>query len=117
MESARSNALDVVSRLHKGLSTGGTVETRLGDRLIGQTYLSLLGSEQTVWQSGCTPAQAALHCRTVNLSVASRIALMDMLATAIRAAIRASTMLAVPGGPILMVPSLVRYLTTPRAPA
>jgi hypothetical protein len=99
-----------LAQLHAGLTAGGVVETQVGGELIGRTHLQLIGTEHTVWRADCTAAEAELHSQTVGLSVASRIALVSMLGAALRGAARASAVLAVPGGPLLLVPSVFRFI-------
>jgi hypothetical protein len=84
----------------------------VGEALIGQTYAGLLGAERTLLLADCSPAQLALHLRTVSLSLSSRVAMVNMLAAAVRGAARLSVALAVPGGPLLLVPSVLRFIAS-----
>ena len=100
----------VIKRLHEGLTAPGIVETQVGGALIARTHVALIGTQRTIWRADCTPKQAALHMRTVSLSLASRTGLVTALAAALRSAVRISVVLAIPGGPLLLVPSVLRCI-------
>jgi hypothetical protein len=107
---ARQEAVAAIARLHDGINARGIVETRAAGTLIARTYLDVLGAERTVWRPDCTADQAALHQRTVSLCVASRIALVSMLAAAVRGATRIAAAVTLPGGPVLLVPAVLRFI-------
>jgi hypothetical protein len=113
---ASERALAAVKQVQAGIGSRGIVETHVGDALVGQTQAGLLGAERTVFRVDCTPEQLELHLRTVSLSLSSRVAMVSMLAAAVRAAARLSLALALPGGPLLLVPSVLRFISASASP-
>jgi hypothetical protein len=96
------------------LHLDGTVETELGGQLVARTLLGWAAGERTVWRAECTDSQAALHRRTVSLAMESRVVLVRRLSLGLRYAARVAATLALPGGPLLALPTVLRYLGSAR---
>lgn len=89
----------------------GPVRTELGDIVLAHTIVGLTGDVATAWRSGLTAAEVELHQRGVGLALATRAALMRVMALALRCATIAAAAFATPGGPLFALPAIWRFIT------
>jgi hypothetical protein len=87
------------------------VETYSGTTCLGRSIVGWNGDIHTLWTGGLGREQMILHQRAVTLTVASRAALLRMMALAVRGALLLSTALAMPLSPILALPAAWTFLT------
>ena len=87
------------------------VETSAGGTTVARTKVGWTGDCATVWSSQSGGSQATLHLRTVTLALASRVALVRTLALALQGAGLIAVAVGIPGGPLLALPAVWRFIT------
>jgi hypothetical protein len=92
------------------LMDSGWVETLVGAELVGRTAVSWLGKMETVWPSRRVPVHTELHRRTLELVLQSRQALLQVLTQALGLATKIGGLLAFPGGAILALPTVWKFM-------
>ncbi len=86
------------------------VETRQAGRIVGRTAVGWTGDVDTVWPAAAQPDQAELHRRTLALALASRDALVRMVALVTSGAVKLSVLLTTPGGAVLALPAAWKFI-------
>jgi hypothetical protein len=86
------------------------VESRQEGRLLGQTVVGWSGDCHTVWGAAVTQEQMALHFQSLQTALLSRINLLSTLTIAVQGAVKLSALLATPGGAILALPVVWKYV-------
>jgi hypothetical protein len=86
------------------------VETQVGQRRIALTTVDWMGDYQTTWLDGLTAHEMDLHLDAVRLALASRHALLRLVVVAVTGALELALKAAVPGGQILLIPAVYRYV-------
>lgn len=86
------------------------IETCIEQKLQARTIVSWMGDFDTVWSAKFNSSQIELHNRSVVLAIASRNTLIRTFALAAQGAIKFSVLAATPGGTILAVPTLWRFI-------
>jgi hypothetical protein len=97
-------------RLQRTLVHLAWVETRQEGKLIGQTVVGWSGDCDTVWGAAVTPGQMALHHQSLETALQSRVTLLSTFTTAVQGAVKLSVLLTTPGGIILALPTVWRYI-------
>jgi hypothetical protein len=97
-------------RLQRTLAHLAWVETRQEGRLIGQTVVGWSGDCDTVWGAAVTPEQMGLHRRSLETALQSRITMLHTFTTAVQGAVKLSVLLSTPGGVILALPTVWKYV-------
>jgi hypothetical protein len=100
----------IAGRTTQALSPTMMVETRAGAELIGRSQVGLRGTMRTVWRPGAGETDALLHQTTVTLALSSRAMVLRMVAVVIRGATALALRLALPGGPLLALPTAWRFV-------
>ncbi len=90
------------------------VETRVDGRLIGQTAVGWTGDVDTIFQSALDPDQMRLHEQTLQLALASRQTLLRTSTLILANAAKISALLATPGGIVLAIPAVLRFINQVR---
>jgi hypothetical protein len=93
-------------QLRRTLTRFAYVETTSGGRTLGRTSVEWLGDVDTLWGVDLSPAEAALHQRTLALALASRQAWMRLALVVGAGAVRLSAVLASP----LVVPAAFKFV-------
>jgi hypothetical protein len=75
-----------------------------------QTTVSWTGDVNTTWQAGLAPEQVRLHQRTLALALESRDTLFRTVLMATQLAFKLSVLLSTPGGAILALPAVWRFI-------
>jgi hypothetical protein len=104
-------AMDAIRRL---LSGELWVETSIADRLVARTVVSLDGDATTAWAGPSTGDRVALHARSLEAALASRLTLMRTILTVASGAAMLATLpalLATPGGVLLAIPAAWRFVS------
>ena len=99
--------IEQVSRL---VAYYALVETRQAGRIVGRTAVGWTGDVDTVWPAATQPDQADLHRRTLALALASRDALVRMVALVTSGAVKLSVLLTTPGGAVLALPAAWKFI-------
>jgi hypothetical protein len=99
-----------MQRLQRWTEPRTHVETRTDDVLVGSSVIEWAGGIKTVWSSDLRSDQSALHVRAVELAVQSRARLFGTLGATARAASTVAARLVVPGGAVLALPPLWRFI-------
>ncbi|MBN1874760.1 MAG: hypothetical protein JXA33_11065 [Anaerolineae bacterium] len=89
------------------------VETAIaGYNLIGLTRVGWTGNFHTTWKSSAPSAFRKIHLQSVNVALASRIALMHVVAVVVGGAAGLATKATAlpPGGQVLLLPSAWRFV-------
>ena len=90
------------------------VETTVGGQLVGQTVVTWTGDVRTVVPTRIKPAQAKLHQRTLHLALVSRWMVLRISALTIASAVKLSALAATPGGVVLVIPAVLRFINQVR---
>ncbi len=101
---------NVLARVTQSLAYYAFVETQIEGRLLCRTTLGWSSDTETVWQTGITAEQLALHLRALELSVQSRANLMRTMALTVESAVKISVLLALPGGALLALPAAWKFI-------
>lgn len=100
-----------LERLIHSLAYFVFVETQMEGRYLCRTTLSWAAEARTTARANLTPEQWAVHRQTLELAVQSRAALMHTVTLAVQSALKISAVLALPGGPLLALPSAWKFFT------
>jgi len=86
------------------------IETQIGGERIALTTVDWGGDYQTTWIERVTEQQMDLHLDAVRLALASRLALLRLITVAVTGALELALKASVPGGQILLIPAVYRYV-------
>ncbi len=109
-EQAQQVFQSLMDKLRQSVADSVLIETRIAGRLLGRTVVSWAGDVQTVWPGGKTVEEVTLHQRTVALALKSRETMLKMFAASVQMAISLAFRLALPGGPLLALPAVLRFI-------
>jgi hypothetical protein len=97
-------------RLVPSCAPSAWVETRIHGDIIARSLLHMAGTSDTLCRRGLSQRTARLHQDSVRLVLESRAVLFNTVAFAVRGAVAISMRLALPGGPILALPILWKFV-------
>ena len=97
-------------RLQRTLTHLAWVETRQDGQMIGRSVVGWSGDCVTIWGQAATSAQMALHRKSLQAALQSRITLLSTFTTAVQGAVKLSVLLSTPGGAILALPTVWKYI-------
>jgi hypothetical protein len=100
-----------VDRIKTMLTQFANVETSVQGRFIGRTIVSWSGKFETSWHPSRGWNDSRLHQRSLEVALASRRLLLNLLIVSTQSAAKLSVLLAVPGGPIMVLPAVWKYVT------
>jgi hypothetical protein len=100
-----------VDRIKTTLTQFANVETSVQGRFIGRTMVSWSGKFETSWHPSNNWNESRLHQRSLKAALASRRLLLNLLIVSTQTAAKLSVLLAVPGGPIMVLPAVWKYVT------
>ncbi len=106
---------EFMQRLEQIVTHYAWVETRVQGRLWARTSVSWTGDMDTAWYIQPADGQSALHERTLKLALDSRAALLRTFAVVAAGALKLSTLLATPAGPLLALPAALSFINQVRA--
>lgn len=109
-EQGRQAFQALMERLRQSVADSVLIETRIEGRLLGRTIVNWASDVQTVWPGGKTVEEVMLHQRTVALALKSRETTLKMFAASVQMAISLASRLALPGGPLLALPAVLRFI-------
>jgi len=98
------------SRLLRSISHFAWVETSQAGHLIGRTSVGWAGDMETLYAEALLPQQLDLHRRSLEIALVSRHALVRTFTTTVATASRLSLLLATPGGALLSLPAVWKYV-------
>ena len=90
------------------------VETRVEGRLVGQTAVGWTGDLDTILVDTLDPELVKLHEHTLQLALASRQMLLRTSAMILANATKLSALIATPGGIVLAIPAVLRFINEVR---
>ncbi len=97
-------------RLQRTLANLAWVETRQAGKLIGESVVGWSGDCDTVWDATVTPELMELHHRSLETALQSRITMLNTFTTAVQGAVKLTVLLSTPGGVILALPTVWKYI-------
>lgn len=105
----------IVETVLAPLAKLATVETRIEGHSLARTGVGWTGDFATACQTGLAEEVAALHGRAVKLALASRLALAKVFALALRGAALIAVACSSPGGAVVALPAVWRFITRVQA--
>jgi hypothetical protein len=109
-ELASHQLKEILERTSRFVAAYAWVETRVQEELLGRTVVSWTGDVNTAWQAGLSPEQIRLHQRNLALALGSRDTLFRTVLLAAQLAVKVSVLLSTPGGVILALPAVWRFI-------
>jgi len=109
-EQAFHQFMGILDRVCRFIACYARVETRVEEHLLAQTTISWTGDVNTAWKAEPTPDQVRLHQRTLALALQSRDTLLRTVWMAAQLAVKLSALLSTPGGVILALPAVWRFI-------
>jgi hypothetical protein len=100
-----------MDRIKTMLTQFANVETSVQGKFIGRTIVSWSGKFETSWHPSRGWNDSRLHQRSLEVALASRRLLLNLLIVSTQSAAKLSVLLAVPGGPIMVLPAVWKYVT------
>ncbi|MGC9467375.1 MAG: hypothetical protein ACP5HS_02170 [Anaerolineae bacterium] len=100
----------LLSQFRQLIQESARVETQVGGQDIALTAVDWTGDYKTTWLDGLTSADMELHVDAVRLALATRLALVRLIAIVASGALELSLKAAVPGGQFLLLPAVYRYV-------
>jgi hypothetical protein len=91
------------------------VETRLDGMLLARTTVSWTGDVRTTWSQASLAADPGVHRRALVLALRSRATMLRMFLLVVTGAVRIVPLLSVPGGAVLALPAVWRFINQVRA--
>jgi hypothetical protein len=101
---------EFTDRLKQMLGHLALVETRVEGDLVGRTSVSWTGDVDTMVLDWLDAEQVHLHQQTLDLALASRRTMLRTSSLAIASAVKLSVLLATPGGIVLALPVVLRFI-------
>jgi hypothetical protein len=101
---------DLLRRFRRLLTHLAWVETERSGSIIGITQVDWHGDFETTWGPDLTDESMALHLKAVRLALASRLALLRLMAVVVGGALALVARASVPGGQILLIPVVYGYV-------
>jgi hypothetical protein len=109
-QAASTQFQETTWRALRALSHMAWVETSQGGRLFGRTSVGWTGDMQSFYIHGVLAEQIRLHQRSLALALTSRHAFIRAFSAAIAGASRLAVSLATPGGALLALPAVWKYI-------
>jgi hypothetical protein len=109
-EQASLQLKEILERMSRFVAGYAWVDTRVQEELLGQTVVSWTGDVNTAWRAGLRPEQIRLHQRTLALALGSRDTLFQTVLLAAQLAVKVSVLMSTPGGVILALPAVWRFI-------
>ena len=109
-EQASHQFMTILDRVCGFVACYARVETRVEEQLLGQTAVSWTGDVITAWKAGLGPEQVRVHQRTLALALESRDTLLWTVLMSAQLAVKLSVLLGTPGGVILALPAVWRFI-------
>jgi hypothetical protein len=101
---------NILGRLSSLVSSMASVETRLDGRLLARTRVTWNGSFDSHVAMQLASSDLRLHRRSINLALGSRRLAVSLIARTAQGAVKISTLLAAPGGVVLALPAVWKYI-------
>ncbi len=109
-EQAQQVFQTLIDKLRQSVAECVSIETRIAGRLLAHTSVNWSGDVQTVWPGSNSVEEVMLHQRTVALALKSRETMLKMFTATVQMAISLSLRLSLPGGPLLVLPAVLRFI-------
>lgn len=98
------------ARVLRSISHLAWVETSQAGRLIGRTSVGWAGDMETMYAIALLPQQLDLHRHSLEIALVARHALIRAFTATVATASRLSLLLATPGGALLSLPAVWKYV-------
>lgn len=111
--------LDVVARqfeefvdaLLRNVGSYAWVETRIEGRLVCRTSIGWSGDAKNLWLGPAEAQTLALHQRALSIAIESRNTFIKLFIASTQSAVKLVTLLSVPGGAVLALPTAWRFIS------
>ncbi len=87
------------------------VETAVAGQMVGRTTIGWAGDARTTWHPTRTPAQAALHWRTLDMALHSRLMLLRTFVIVSQGLLKVAVLVST-GNVVLALPALWKFINT-----
>jgi hypothetical protein len=87
------------------------VETAIAGQMVGRTTIGWAGDARTTWHPTLTPAQAALHWRTLDMALHSRLMLLRTFVVVSQGLLKVAVLVST-GNVVLALPALWKFINT-----
>jgi len=109
-EQASQQFTAILERVCRFVACYARIETRVQEHLLAQTAVSWTGDVNTAWKAELHPDQVRMHQRTLALALESRDTLLRTVLMATQLAIKVTVLVSTPGGVILALPAVWRFI-------
>jgi hypothetical protein len=110
-EKANAQFRSFAAQAREAITNLAVVETRSGNLLIGRTSVNWSGDMRTLWPIALEPGQAALHQRTLNLALESRLAMLRTFILVLRGAGLVAQAVSSPIGTVTAIPAAWKFIS------
>jgi hypothetical protein len=110
IESAFSHFNDDMTRLLRLVANFAWVETEIGGELLARSVVSWTGDMDTSWANGLKVEIYQLHKRSLGQALATRNIALHAVTITAQSALKLSVLLATPGGGLLALPMVWKYV-------
>lgn len=110
LEKAREQFDALLEQVNREVMHFAWVETAIPGQTLAKTTIDWSGDAETAWASGITPEQISLHNRTIHFATRSRALKIQMVFTIAGGAGKLSALMATPGGAVLAMPVVYKYV-------
>lgn len=110
-EASKKQFEALISQIDRDVLHFAWVETAISDNLIARTSVDWSGDAQTVWVDGTSDEQLFLHERNLRFVTQTRGLRLRLFVTVTSGAARVAALMAAPGGAILALPAVYKYVT------
>ncbi|MBN1953706.1 MAG: hypothetical protein JW900_01540 [Anaerolineae bacterium] len=101
---------DWMGRVGQAVACCAAVGTEWAGALVGQTVVDWRGGFATTWAGSPSPAAMAVHRQSVQLALASRLALLRMVSVVASGAAGLALRAAIPGAQLALLPAVWRFV-------
>jgi len=102
--------LAFVKRVQQIVADYAQIETALAGRDVGRTAVGWTGDFTTTWEPNVTLEMMRTHRQSVHLALDSRIALIRVVSVVAAGAAGLAVKAAIPGGQVLLLPAVWRFV-------
>jgi hypothetical protein len=110
IESVFTQFNDDMTRLLRLVANFAWVETEVGGDLLARSVVSWTGDMDTSWASGLKDEIYQLHKRSLSQALATRNIALHAITITAQSALKLSVLLATPGGGLLALPMVWKYV-------
>jgi len=102
---------EFVDALLRNVGSYAWVETRIEGRLVCRTSIGWSGDAKNLWLGPADAQMLALHQRALSIAIESRNTFVKTFIVSAQSAVKLVTLLSVPGGAVLALPTAWRFIS------